>query len=62
MGGFSVADLVVEDDGDVVGGIQVGEGEEVFVAGAGAAVEGDEGGFAGGEGADDFVPGVAGFV
>ena len=40
-GRVPVAELVVEDDGDAVGGVEVEEGEHVFVAGAGAAVEDD---------------------
>ena len=63
--GVAVADLVVEDDRDVVrGGGEVGEGKQVVVAGAGAAVEDDKGapGRGGGQVAIHLVPGLAGLV
>lgn len=62
MCAVAVAELVVEDHGDGVLFCQLGEGEEVVVAGAGPAVESDQGPCGGGQVADDFVPGVAWFV
>ena len=60
--GAAVAELIVEEDGDGVVGLEVGKGEKIFVAAAWAAVEGDEGNGGGGEGADDFIVGLAGLV
>ena len=53
------SDLVVENDRDAEVGVDKGEGFEVQVAGAGAAVETYEGGCAGGEVAVDVVGGFA---
>ena len=59
----AAAELVIEDDGDVVGCCgEVGEGKEIVVRDSGAAVEDDEGASGGLEGSIDGVPCLAGFV
>lgn len=59
VGGVAIAKLIVEDDGDGVGGGEVGEGEEVVVHDAWTAVENDEGATSGGlEVTKDLVPGL----
>ena len=57
--GADAADLVVHEDGDAVVVGEEGEREEVVMDGAGAAVEADEGGDAGGEVAPEGVVGFA---
>lgn len=62
MGGCADADLVVKDDGDGMGGVDLGVGDHVDVGHAWSAVKHDEGCHAGLEVADDFVPCFVGFV
>ena len=59
MGRHSTADLVVEDDGDLVLGPEIGEGEHVIVDDAWASVEDHQGAmFPVGEVPVDLVPGL----
>ena len=60
--GSPVANLIVENDGDTVLVIEVFQRQEVFVAGAWAAVEGDQGRGGGFEIADYAVPCLAGLI
>ena len=63
MGRHSAADLVVEDDGDLVFGPEVGEGEHVIVNDTRTSMEDDQGSvFFVGEVTVDLVPGLGGLT
>jgi len=59
MGGAAIADLIVEDCGDVVDGGEVGHAESAVVGHAGAAVNDDERAYRRLNIAERFVPGFA---